>query len=117
MVMKSQQRTNASIWCIRAILVLGPLGIACSGADSGTDGDDRGMQESAPSLTAIAEVALSDTYRVAFYEPEPGMLLVSERGSLGADPDSKITNFTSASQLYRDLVRDGANAEVVAVLR
>jgi hypothetical protein len=115
--MKSQQRTNASIWCIRAILVLGPLGIACSGADSGTDGDDRGMQESAPSLTAIAEVALSDTYRVAFYEPEPGMLLVSERGSLGADPDSKITNFTSASQLYRDLVRDGANAEVVAVLR
>jgi hypothetical protein len=116
-VMTSHQPTKFSIWCIPAILVLGPLGTACSGTDSGTEEENERTQPAATMLTAIAEVALSDTYRVSFYEPQPGMLLVSEIGSIGRDPDSKVLNFTSASQLYRDLVRDGADSEVVEVLR
>jgi hypothetical protein len=98
-----------------AIVLLGLLGTACSGAESVGNDEPAAPQDTQP-LTAIAEVALSDSYRLAFYEPQPGMLLLSETGRIGVDIDSKVKAFDSAAKLYRDLVPEGQDKAIIDVL-
>lgn len=84
------------------------------GALVGPETTDR---ESAKSSPPVARVDLSATHYVEFFEPEPGVLLVSETGSIGADPDSHVKSFDSAAALYSRLAGGDADVRTLANLR
>ena len=85
--------------------------------ESGKLSDEPRPPDDAKRSPPLAVVELSPTHRVEFLEPVPGALLVSETGSISADPNSRVKSFDSAATLYAELAGNGVDGSVLETLR
>jgi hypothetical protein len=94
-----------------------PFGAACSSAEAPANpAGEAPVEPAATNLEPIAEVALSATHRVAFYEARPGFVMVSEVGEIGVDLDTSIPDYTRTADLYAKLAGNKVDPSALARL-
>src|SRR5688500_5558193 len=93
---------SASVTFLSVIFGFLPV-TRCSAEAPVTTTDELPSEPSGANVEAIAEVALSKTHRIAFYEPSPGVVLVSEVGEIGVDLDTSVPDYEKTAELYQKL--------------
>ena len=106
----------ASLTRLSVILGILPV-LGCSAEAPVTPSEEIPSEPSGANVEAIAEVALSKTHRIAFYEPSPGVVLVSEVGEIGVDLDTSVPDYEKTAELYQKLAGDKVDAQALARLR